>query len=208
MAEQKSANKQQFLLGLFGGIAAVAVIGLIIMAVVFFSGKKGEVAGEQAQNNQNNQNTNTQPAETPPTTGPVTVPISVAEAKTFFEKKDATVCKDGGKPVVYLFSTTWCPHCVWIKDTFDSIMKKYVDEGKIVAYHYEVDTGDDTLTAAKETKVPDSALAVYNEFNPEGSIPTFIFGCKYFRIGNGYEQQGDLNAEIVEFEALIKDLAK
>ena len=116
------------------------------------------------------------------------------------------ICTENGKPVIELYSTTWCPHCKWIKDTFDSVAKEYVAAGKIVAHHWEIDTGDDTLTAANETKVPDSELAAYKQFNPDGSIPTFVFGCKYYRIGNGYESQNNLTAETNEFRRVIDTL--
>ena len=122
---------------------------------------------------------------------------------TFQYRNDLNICKQDGKPIIYLFSTSWCPHCQWIKDTFDKVVNEYVSQGKIVAYHWQLDTHDDTLTSAVETQVPAEALAVYNKFNPDGSIPTFVFGCKYWRIGNGYESQNDLAAEETEFRALI-----
>jgi thiol-disulfide isomerase/thioredoxin len=127
---------------------------------------------------------------------------------TTFKSVEGTACKENGKPVIDLFSTTWCPHCQWIKPTYDRVAKEYVDQGKIVAHHWELDTGDDTLTTAVETKVPDSELAVYNQINPKGTIPTFVFGCKYYRIGTGYEKTNDLNAEEKEFRAVIEELIK
>ena len=39
------------------------------------------------------------------------------------------ICTENGKPVVRLFSTTTCPHCYWIKQTFDSAVTDYVNEG-------------------------------------------------------------------------------
>lgn len=141
-------------------------------------------------------------------TGPMTEAITVSGVSTFQQKAGAEVCKENGKPVVYLFSTTWCPHCTWIKDTFDKVAKEYVAAGKIVAYHWDIDVNDDTLTAAKETAFPTEANAVYQEFNPQGSIPTFVFGCKYFRVGNGFESQQDLAAEEKEFRAIFDELAK
>ncbi|MCJ7817145.1 MAG: hypothetical protein MUP55_04780 [Candidatus Aenigmarchaeota archaeon] len=113
-----------------------------------------------------------------------------------------------GKPIIRLFSTTWCPHCVWIKDTYDRVAKEYVDAGKIVAYHWEMDTGDNILTTEIETSVPDSEQAVFQKFNPNNTIPTFVFGGKYYRIGNGYEQQQNLTAEENEFRAVIEELIK
>jgi len=197
----EGAKNQQFLLGLFGGIASVSVIGLIILGVMFLSGKSGngpKVTGQQDTAGANN--VQTQPV--------AQNPAQVPGVSTYSEKAEAEICKEDGKPVVYLFSTTWCPHCQWIKDAYDEVVSKYVNEGKIVAYHWDVDTNNNTLTSEKETVVPAKDLAIYKEFNPGGSIPTFVFGCKYSRIGNGFERQDDLDAEKSEFEALIQDLIK
>ena len=127
---------------------------------------------------------------------------------TTFKVIDGPVETMDGKPVIRLFSTTWCPHCVWIKPTFDRVAKEYVDAGKIVAYHWELDTGDDTLTTAVETSVPDSEKAVFAKFNPRNSIPTFVFGGKYWRIGNGYESEQSLTLEEQEFRAVIEELIR
>jgi hypothetical protein len=116
------------------------------------------------------------------------------------------VCMEDGKPVIRLYSTTRCPHCQWIGSTFDAVVKMYVDEGLIVAHHWEVDTGDDTLTGQVEKVVPDSEMAIFDDINPQGSIPTFVFGCKYYRIGNGYEQEDDVESEAAEFKAVIEAL--
>lgn len=116
------------------------------------------------------------------------------------------VCTEDGKPVIRLYSTTWCPHCQWIGSTYDAVVKMYVDEGLIVAHHWEVDTGDDTLTDQVEEDVPDSELEIFDDINPQGSIPTFVFGCKYYRIGNGYGEEDDLESEAAEFEAVIEAL--
>ena len=70
-----------------------------------------------------------------------------------------------GKPVIRLFSTTWCPHCTWITDTFDSVMTEYVRAGQIVAYHWNLDSGDNTLTEEVETEVPQVELAVFQTYN-------------------------------------------
>ena len=114
--------------------------------------------------------------------------------------KNAEICKKDGKPIIRLFSTTWCPHCQWIKDTFAKVTKEYVDKGQIVAYNWEMDVGNDALTKEIETIIPDGEAKIFKEFNPQGSIPTFVFGCKYFRSGNPYETEGD--------QGLIKDEAE
>jgi protein-disulfide isomerase len=117
---------------------------------------------------------------------------------------NGTPCTEDGKPVIRMFSTTWCPHCQWAGPDFDAVAQEYA--GRIVARHWQVDTKDDALTAANETSVPDSELAMYEQFNPEGSIPTFVFGCKYYRVGTGYEQQNDHDAERAELRQVIDTL--
>jgi len=111
-----------------------------------------------------------------------------------------------GKPVIRMFSTTRCPHCVWAGPTYEKVVQEYVDAGKIVAYHWEVDVNDDTLTEAEEGEVPESELAVFYGISPRGSIPTYVFGGKYTRIGNGFERTKDLISEEKEFRAMIEQL--
>ncbi|MCX6814283.1 MAG: thioredoxin family protein [Candidatus Aenigmarchaeota archaeon] len=162
--------------------------GLVIaavLAVVFISGCI------QSPGNGNNQ------------TGNITNP----EIKTF-QAIDGLIETVSGKPIIRMFSTTWCPHCQWIKDTYDRVAKEYADAGKIVAYHWELDTGDNTLTPQVETEAPASEQAVFAKFNPRNSIPTFVFGGKYYRIGNGYEREQDLEKEEKEFRAVIEELIK
>ena len=123
-----------------------------------------------------------------------------------FNETGNEICLEGGKPVVYLFFTTWCPHCKWIKETFDETVANLAAEGKIVAYHWEVDTFDNALTSEVETGVPAEHMKIYQEFNPGQSILTFVFGCKYFRIGNAYESTQGLGVEKKDFEEIVAKL--
>ena len=127
------------------------------------------------------------------------------EIQTFTDTGGEIELQDG-KPVIRLFSTTWCGHCNWIRDTYDSVVQEYVDRGDIVAYHWDLDAQDDTLTPEVEGEIPASELAVYREFNPRGSIPTFVFGSRYVRVGNGFERTGTLADEEAEFRAVIDTL--
>ncbi|MCJ7572227.1 MAG: thioredoxin family protein, partial [Candidatus Thermoplasmatota archaeon] len=115
---------------------------------------------------------------------------------------------ENGKPVIRLFSTSSCPHCEWIKETFDRVVKEYVQNDQIVAYHWNLNTGDNTLTTEVETEVSSFELAVFRTYNPGGSVPTFVFGNKYWRIGNGYERENDLISEESEFRNIIENLIK
>jgi thiol-disulfide isomerase/thioredoxin len=131
-----------------------------------------------------------------------------SEVVTFSELNLDICTNDEGKPIIRLFSTTWCPHCQWIKGTYDNTIMEYVNAGFIEAHHWEVDTRDDALTAGVEGVIPQSEVNVFRTYNEQGSIPTFIFGCKYYRVGNGYESQNDLASEEAEFRAIIEALIK
>lgn len=187
---------RQFILGLVIGLAIVLIVTLAIFLVKSSTNRNiNSVAGSEVSDN-----------TTISSTGPETDSITNPAINTFELKKDAEICREDDKPVVYLFTASWCPHCQWIKDTYDKVVKEYVAAGKIKAYHFDAETGDDLLTPAVETQMPASATTAYESFNPEGSIPTFVFGCKYFRVGNGYENEADLANEETEFRAVIEDL--
>jgi len=144
-----------------------------------------------------------------PGPGLITLPrVAAADGITTFADSGNPVELEDGKPVIRLFSTTWCPHCTWISETYERVVNEYVADGKIVARHWELDIGDDTLSLEKETVVPESELAAYKKFNPRGTVPTFVFGGKYSRVGNGFERENDLAAEEAEFRAVIEALLK
>jgi len=123
-----------------------------------------------------------------------------------FSVKENPVCMENGKPIIRMFSTTTCPHCKWIGETYDTMMRDLMNQGEIVAYHWKLDTGDNSVSSFVETFVPESETMIFKDFNPGMGVPTFVFGCKYYRIGNGYEQERDLEAEKREFKAIIEEL--
>ncbi|MEM5772503.1 MAG: hypothetical protein QXO19_01120 [Candidatus Aenigmatarchaeota archaeon] len=118
------------------------------------------------------------------------------------------ICTENGKPIIRMFSTSFCPHCTWAGPAFDKIAKEYVDKGLIVAYHWDLDTKDNLLTLTKEGDIPNSEIEIYKKFNPEYTVPTYIFGCRYYRIGNAFERENNLTAEEEEFRAVIEEILK
>ncbi len=185
MAEEKS-NSGFWIVG-------AALFSIILIAIVyfkFFNNSKPSVLGTSRTK----------------TDFVTTTPTATGSEGTFNVDANLPVCKEDGKPVVYLISTTWCPHCKWIKDTYDKWAKDQMEKGNIIAYHWEIDIKDDTLTEGKEGSVPSDVMETYQRFNPRGSIPTFIFGCKYWRIGNGFESQQNLELEEKEFQTIVDKL--
>ena len=130
-------------------------------------------------------------------------PVQDNAGRTFIAK-DHVVCEQDGKPIIREFATSWCPHCAWIKPTYQQVIKEYGD--KIIAYQWEADTGDNLLSEQLELAVPQEEMNVWKTFNPDQTIPTFVFGCKYIRIGNAFEEQKDREAEAREFRAVIDKL--
>lgn len=127
---------------------------------------------------------------------------------TTFQSVENDICAEDGKPIIRLYSTTRCPHCLWVKDTFDSVAKEYVDQGLIVAHHWELDNQDDTLTEEIESEIPEADLITLAQFNQQGYVPAYVFGCRYARIGNGHEREMSLDAEANEFRAVIEKLIR
>lgn len=123
-----------------------------------------------------------------------------------FEETSDSICERDNKPVIRLYTTTNCESCRWIKETFDSFAKEYQEQGSIIAYHWELSTGDNTLTDEEEKGIPKSELDIFQKYNQKSTVPTFVFGCRYVRVGNAYEERGNLDAEKLEFEGIANKL--
>lgn len=184
---------------------AIVVSAIVISVAVIYTGSQITDSGSALGTKEETADEDSVPSDNADNTIESEVAATVLREFETFTEYDTEICKDDGKPIVYLFSTTWCPHCSWIKDTFESWAKENTD--KVVAYHWELDIGDDTLTEEVESSVPDDHTAIYEKFNPGGSIPTFVFGCKYARIGNGYEAEDDLDQERQTFDNILEKLS-
>jgi len=120
----------------------------------------------------------------------VCVEQKTAQGVASFDAIESDICTDGGKPIVRMFSTSTCPHCRWITPAFDAIVVEYGD--RIKFYHWYLDDEDNALTSVDEGDIPRSELEVFWNFNPRNSVPTFVFGCKYYRAGTEYEDQDNI----------------
>jgi parvulin-like peptidyl-prolyl isomerase len=121
-----------------------------------------------------------------------------------FKETGEPLCTEEGKPVVRMYSLSTCSHCQWIDDTFNGLASVYAN--KIAVEHWQLDTGDNTLTVEKEAQVPADEKALFEKYSPSKHVPLFVFGCSHVRIGNGYEQSDDLAKEEAEMRQVLDKL--
>lgn len=127
----------------------------------------------------------------------------VVVGSTFISTGEKTCYKDE-KPVIRFYSSTGCRSCKWIQGTFYDVINDFNDS--IVAYHWVMDKGDNGLTEEMEEGIPKEEWEIYKKYNPNNTLPTFVFGCSYMRIGNGYESTFNLEAEKAELTSIIRQL--
>ncbi len=120
-----------------------------------------------------------------------------------FKSNDQSVCKKDGKPIIRFFSTSDCQSCDWVRQAFKSAVEIYITKGSVIVYNWQLDTGDDLMTSGKEKSVAKEEFEIYRTFNEASSVPTFIFGCRYYRIGTYYD---NLEQEEEEFKTIIEKL--
>jgi len=99
-----------------------------------------------------------------------------------FEATDDEIC-DEGKPIIRLYTTTKCEICDDSDKIFKNLVKDFVKDEVITAYHWSLDTGDNLLTIEKEKGIPKEEVAIFKKYSPNKLVPTVVLGCKYKKIG-------------------------
>ena len=84
-------------------------------------------------------------------------------------------CLENGKPIVYFFGSSGCPHCQWEHPIFEEVLAKFADQ---VSFHNLMDKQEEMDVFQK-----------YLDING-GGIPFIVLGCQYARVGSG-EQAGE-----------------
>ncbi|MFH1642655.1 MAG: SurA N-terminal domain-containing protein [Nanoarchaeota archaeon] len=120
------------------------------------------------------------------------------EALTFTETEDE-LCTIGDRPIIRFYTTSTCAPCKWANDAFYSAVRG----GDFQVYHWELDTGDNLITTETETSIPKEELEIFKKYNPKSTVPSYVFGCKYIRSGNGHD---DIMKEQQEFLAVLAEL--
>ncbi len=95
-----------------------------------------------------------------------------------FDVYDEEVCKEDGKPIVYYFGRSSCPHCIWEHPVLEKAVKDFSD---FISFHDDMDKLDNL---GKDTEVYAKYSRIY------GGVPLIVMGCKYAQVGSG-EQWGE-----------------
>jgi hypothetical protein len=114
-------------------------------------------------------------------------------------------CLEDGKPVIRMYSKPECEHCQWSGPIFDKVAREYADKGLITAHHWVFDANDDALTIDVEKQIPAQEYDIFFRYNTT-TVPYFSFGCRFTRVGNGYQIQKQPQKEEAEYRALIEQL--
>ena len=94
-----------------------------------------------------------------------------------FSVTEEEVCLEEGKPLLYFFGADTCPHCLWAHPIFNAVASRF---------------GEYVVIKDNMNDIVDQD--VFYTYNSQGSIPTIVLGCKYYRIGTVGEnvEGGDL----------------
>jgi len=115
-----------------------------------------------------------------------------------FEETGDEICNEE-KPVMRLYTTSWCEVCEESSKVFNQAIKNVAETGKIDAFHWSLDEGDDLLTEKKEGGLPQEEVDLFKRYSPENKVPAVVLGCKYKLIGN-------LENSEKEFNKILNDL--
>lgn len=107
-------------------------------------------------------------------------------AGDFIKLTDQEICRDNGKPIIYFFGSTQCPHCHWEYPVIKEVVAKF---GNQISFH-------DNMEKFTENEV----FARYSD----GSVPTIVLGCRYYRVGSGEQIGAEKEKEILT--QLIQEL--
>lgn len=125
---------------------------------------------------------NKDPKATTGTTG-VVENTGTELAGGFSEAKDTEICMENGKPIVYFFGSTSCPHCKWEEPVLKSVVDQF---GDAISYHENIDSDKDQ--------------DIFSKYST-GSVPTLVIGCKYYRVGSG--ESAGAESEKVSLKSVI-----
>ena len=98
------------------------------------------------------------------------------------------ICMEDEKPIIYFFGSDGCGHCKWEHPVIANVTSQFED---YISLHDNMNN----FTADQK---------IFGKYNPRGSVPTLVLGCKYYRVGAGASMGEEQETKVLT--ALICDL--
>jgi thiol-disulfide isomerase/thioredoxin len=136
-------------------VIAAFVVGVLFTRIQYLEKKQAEPLTTQA-------NQSPQPAATPK------LPTTIGN----FSVTENEICQENGKPIVYYFGASSCPHCQWEYPIMKKVAAKFTGQ---ISFHDNMDKQD----------ADQEIWTKFSDINSGGYIPFIILGCKYARVGSG-----------------------
>ncbi|MFH0814713.1 MAG: DsbA family protein [Candidatus Falkowbacteria bacterium] len=133
MDEQKTNNKVTFFSGFFAGMAAVSVLGFIILLVIVFA--QGTTDGAKDVAGADNK-------------AVVNEDDSVAQQVVAIKASEHVRGNKDSKVEIIEYSDFECPFCLKHRATMDEVYKNYKDKVKFVFRHYPLSFHENAFKAA------------------------------------------------------------
>jgi thiol-disulfide isomerase/thioredoxin len=102
-------------------------------------------------------------------------PVDISKKKVegnFETTNEAEICKENGKPIVYFFGTSTCPHCTWEKPVIQAVAQAFGDQ---IVFKEDISVDN----------APFKNADIFAKYSPTGGVPAIALGCKYSRVGAG-----------------------
>ncbi|MBN1386556.1 peptidylprolyl isomerase [Candidatus Woesearchaeota archaeon] len=126
---------------------------------------------------------------------------------TTFQQVDPSVCTDeDNRTIVRLYTVSYQEASQFAEAAFRQALERFDRSGELSAYVWQVDTNDDVMTPELESAIPQEELDLFRKYNPGNSVPAYLIGCKYLRIGNGHWENKDMASETLEIEAMFDEI--
>lgn len=98
---------------------------------------------------------------------------------------------ENGKPAVYFYGTSTCPHCQWEKPIAQKVFARFKDQ---ITYHEIINP---------KSNEDFNIFRQFQSYNPDGGVPFLILGGRYVRVGSGQNLgTSDEESKKLEEEAL------
>jgi len=129
----------------------------------------------------------------------ITIPSALPRNE--FTMTTEELCTKGDLPIIRVYTSSSCIKC----QNSLNVLADAVDDMEVILYAWELDTGDNLMTEELEESMPKEEFDILLRYNEKAAVPSYVFGCKYVRIGNLFEDF-DAESEYQEFRGILERL--